>query len=1024
MESYERPSCPVFSIILYELFLFEPYGANFAYGQTDAAANDTTLKPASEATSKINTLSEQTLPLPADSQKVLANALPKEYLLNNGLKVILIKDKAYPFVSCFTWYKVGSRNDPPGMTGLTHLVEHLLFQNIGNFNGNQWANSVVRCGGEFSGFTSEDFTAFYSNLPTYQLELALRGEAARMRSAHFTKVDVSKEVEHLVKEEKAEEQNPMHMLNREVHALAYDRHPYRNPPGGWRHELERLTFTEAKDHYDKYFYPNNANLVLVGNFDEDMVLKLIKQYFGAIAKSDNIPANVYAQERQQEAERQIRLKGHTGNETIILAYRVAEMASADAPVISVLEQFINSQFQGPLHAQLIDSRLCSSVQAAFEQKRDPGLFLIKCTGISPNGSDKVMQILDSCLNQLRNKQLSDADVHRLVKQTEFAYYCDTDGPYRYAFQTGLFSILAKTEEVRLWPKRVLQVKPADILRVAKSYLNDENRVLGHIAVTNANLSGENNKTESSLDTDLLSFASSTNQTLKKSLSDNRFRLAAYETGVVKPFTVPVQNTSSTPSMPVATVRPVADGENSNSEEAKLQYKVLRNGLRVIVLESHLNPFVQIYGSLKAGSIYERPDARGISKLLAELLDSGSMRMSKQQSIITQSELGLPPDAMLKFDPGLELITFHSRCLSEDFASQIKQLFSCLMEPRLQNSDFEEAKADLATVLRRGEKLPEARIDRALLGSLIASNCAYYPIHPEEEINSLGNFKLSDLVDFYHERVNPANTTILICGDVKPIDVVNSLDQLTEGWILNTQLYGNPADAKNQRKPELVLSNRKAYKSSLILPDSNPAEIVFGRIMPLPGSKQIDTYWAALSIADCALSSHPIFSHIIEQYNLKPELFADLTDNPWNTKIFRLEDKLLWSLNIHLLPKSSSSATVGAVQNVFLQFCKCGLRQEEVSEAKKYLIGSIPVKECSNLEQLTRFEFHGITELNEIAPIIKMQKTINSLKYEDINEFIAKVFKPESSALIVAGPRELIKQVRPVPQSESSENNSD
>ncbi len=193
---------------------------------------------------------------------------------------------------------------------------------------------------------------------------------------------------------------------------------------------------------------------------------------------------------------------------------------------------------------------------------------------------------------------------------------------------------------------------------------------------------------------------------------------------------------------------------------------------------------------------------------------------------------------------------------------------------------------------------------------------------------------------------------------------------------------------------------------------------------MANTKQIENYWAALLIADCALSGHPIFSHIAEQYNLKPELFDDLSDNPWDTKIFKLENKLIWSLDLHLPAESSSSATVSAIQSVLSQFSKCGLRQEEVLEAKKYLIGSIPVKECSNLKELTHFAFRAVTELNEIAPIISMQKTINSLKYEDINEFIAKTFKPESSVLVVAGTRELIKKIRPVPQIESTEVNSD
>jgi hypothetical protein len=298
------------------------------------------------------------------------------------------------------------------------------------------------------------------------------------------------------------------------------------------------------------------------------------------------------------------------------------------------------------------------------------------------------------------------------------------------------------------------------------------------------------------------------------------------------------------------------------------------------------------------------------------------------------------------------------------------------------------------------------------------------LHPEEEISAIANFKLNDAVGFYRGHVTPANTTIVVCGDVQAEQVFDLFEKYTQGWILNAQTYANFAAGKNYRAPELILSNRSAYKSSLIMPFSAPGQIVFGRMISVPNIKRIENYWAALLIADCALTGHPIFCRISEQFNSRPELLDSTADSVFNAQIFKLENKLLWSLNIHLLPKASSLAVVSTIQKLLSEFTKCGLRQEEFIEAKKYLTGSIPVKECSNLEELSRYTLRGVDELNEITPIIAMQKTINSLKYEDINEFIARTFKPESASLVVAGPRELIKQIRPLQRTEASDVNSD
>ncbi len=950
--------------------------------------------------------------------------LPHEYSLNNGLKIILVQDKAYPLVSCFGWYKVGSRDDPVGMTGLSHLVEHLLFQNIGSFAGNQWANAIVRTGGEFSGFTSEDFTAFYSNLPSYQLELAIRGEAERMSAAHFTQADVNKEVEHLVSEAQAEDQDMPLMLNREVHAAAYERHPYHNPPGGWLHELERLSYKDAKAHYDRYFHPDNAYLVLVGGFDEQNALGLIEKYFGTIPKGAQLPVSTYMQERPQQAERQIKLKVRSGKELVEIAYKVSGLNDTDAPAISVLEQLLNGEACGLLGNKLVDAGLCSSVRVAFEQKRDPGLLVIRCEGIPVNGSAKLIQVLDSQLDQLKANLLSDTILKQALQQTEFTYYCDGDGPYRCGFQLGFFATLARGDLAYLWPQKIKQVKAADIQRVAKRYLNEENRVLGQIVIVPAP-SNENKKARS-ISNDFNASVFHEKNILAHTLANIHFRLAAYQSGVNAPSSVSASNSATIQNTAVNAANQLNQTvkektvlfSDNKVEQLPISHKVLRNGLNIFVQESHLKPLVQITGALKAGAIQEAPNYHGTSKLLAAILNSGDTKNDKQQIISKQSELGLPSQAMLNFSSGRENISFQTSCLSKSFSSQMQLLFNCLREPRLENIDFEVAKNDVAVKLRRDERIPEIRIERALLRSLIAGNCSYYPIHPEEEIASIANLKLSDFRDFCAQHVNPAATTIIVCGDVKAEEVFALFEQLTEGWLLDSQskvamfATTNSAALKNLPPPKLVISNRSSSKSSLILPQLNPAEIVLGRIIPVSNIKQTENYWAAMLIADCALSSHPIVSRVGEQFELNPALSADNADRIWGTKIFKLADKLIWSMQVHLQPKSSSAVAITAIQDGMTEFTKCGLRQDEVLEAKRYLIGNIPVKDCANLDGLSQFIFRSVVELNEIEPMARVQRIINGLKYEDINEFIASIFKPQLASIVVAGPKELIKQVRP------------
>ncbi len=219
------------------------------------------------------------------TEETKENSGPQHFVLANGLQVVLLEEHSFPLVSCMVWYKVGSRNDEQGQTGLSHLVEHLLFKNIGAFKKNELGATIVRHGGQFNGFTSEDFTAFYSTLPPGQIELALRGEAERMRQARFTQADVKAEIGKLLKEVAKEEKDPLAVLTREVHEAAFPKHPYRNPPSGLPGDIEHLTWEEAHRFYDKFYYPNNATLVLAGDFHSPAVISLIKKHFAALPKS-------------------------------------------------------------------------------------------------------------------------------------------------------------------------------------------------------------------------------------------------------------------------------------------------------------------------------------------------------------------------------------------------------------------------------------------------------------------------------------------------------------------------------------------------------------------------------------------------------------------------------------------------------------------------------------------------------------------------------------------------------------------
>ncbi|MCC7528119.1 MAG: insulinase family protein, partial [Candidatus Melainabacteria bacterium] len=296
---------------------------------------------------------------------------PKEYLLPNGLRIILVEEHSLPVVSCLVWYRVGARNERPGSTGLAHMVEHLAFDEVGTFRKGELGATIVRNGGQFNGFTSDDFTAFFETLHPAKLDLALKIEAMRMRSARFTKAAVQAEIANLKKEFEEERSDAAATLASEVRCVSFLHHPYGSPTRGWLPDVEGLTAEDAKGFYDRFYVPNNATLVLVGDFNSANALASIKKHFGAFARSATPMPVIRAREPEQRAERRVMMRYPGKTELLQISYHAPSIAEQDSAPMAVLEKLLNASIAGRLKTKLMDTKVCSGANSQFELKHDP-----------------------------------------------------------------------------------------------------------------------------------------------------------------------------------------------------------------------------------------------------------------------------------------------------------------------------------------------------------------------------------------------------------------------------------------------------------------------------------------------------------------------------------------------------------------------------------------------------------------------------------------------------------------------------
>jgi zinc protease len=410
-------------------------------------------------------------------------ARPQEVVFPNGLKVVILEDHALPVVSCLVWYKVGSRNESLGSTGLSHLVEHLLFGAVGSFRRGEIGASIARVGGQFNGYTSDDFTAFFETLPANKLELALKIESERMRGATFTEEAVREEVSNIQSEFETESKDPVATISKEIRASLFQQHPYHHPIMGWRSDVENLTADQAKSFYDKFFWPDNATLVISGDVQPRQVLPLVQRYFGPISKSPaGIPV-VKAVEPPQRGERRVTVKHSGKQEALIVSYHAPAMDDVDAAPMVVIEKLLNVTTAGRLKAKLVEPKICASAVSSFEIKKDPGLFTFSCNAIAgtPNAQQKMLDGLDAFLNVLKTQNVSDIELRRAKNQAEFAFFTERDGPYRAGFHLGYFDSMSKWQNAYTWTDRLKAVTASDVQRVARKFFNPDNRVVGWLA---------------------------------------------------------------------------------------------------------------------------------------------------------------------------------------------------------------------------------------------------------------------------------------------------------------------------------------------------------------------------------------------------------------------------------------------------------------------------------------------------------------------------------------------------------------
>jgi zinc protease len=416
----------------------------------------------------------------------------RETVLNNGLKVLVREVHTAPLASVWCWYRVGSKDEGPGVTGVSHWCEHMNFKGTANIPRDQVKGIIEKFGGTWNGYTWIDQTTYLETASKDALDQMLFIEAERMDKCLYDPADCESERTVIISELQGGENDPEQLLDTEVTAAAFKVHPYHHPTIGWLSDLQSMTREDLFGHYKRYYVPSNATLVIVGDVDTDDVLKRVEKQFGGIAPGKR-PAKIRQSEPEQQAERRVvlRKEGTTAYWKAVFHAPPFEhdaffpMLVADAVLNGAAGLNIWSmggvsrpQRSARLYRALVDKGLASSVSGALMPTDHPYLYSINASVAEGQTIASVEEVVLREIEQLRTQGITPAELKKVHTQLKARFIYDADSVTDIAHQLGYFESVSSWRAYEKLRERLDAVTPEAVQAAAQKYLTASNRTIG------------------------------------------------------------------------------------------------------------------------------------------------------------------------------------------------------------------------------------------------------------------------------------------------------------------------------------------------------------------------------------------------------------------------------------------------------------------------------------------------------------------------------------------------------------------
>jgi zinc protease len=877
-----------------------------------------------------------------------------EYTLtSNGLKILFLKHHLAPVVTTMIMYRVGSRNEGVGYTGSTHFLEHMMFKSThehDSASGTGFVDMLKHTGADYNAYTGTDSTSYVICLPKEKLGLALALEADRMRNLKLREDERISEMTVVRSEFEIGENDIDDVMSKQLMAIAYAEHSYHHPIIGWRDDVEFMPLIRMQEFYDTFYWPDNATLIVSGDFDAEEALNLVHSSFGKIPRAPRPIPTVYTREPRQCGARSFELKREgMDNSKLVIGFPIPAATDPDHHVLALIEDILGGADQNSsrLYNALIEPNLaleCSSDAAAT---RDPNMFTINVT---LNGYEKgklAERAIHAELERLKRKPVGQRELARLKRANRNRAADHKSDPMKHADTICDAEAIADWTWTIDYDDKYDAVTSADIMRVARQYFDIDTSTTGRTVKPN-----KPRRKKSTVDT----------------------TVATRATNVPEGFVLP--NHSGAGASIVAqgaVVKPTNIAE-------KVEKFMLANGLKVLILPAPGTGIVSVSGAIRAGSMLAGSVNSMVPELTAKMLKAGSWGLGKREIANRLDAIGCE----LGFAIDDFAVTFDSTFMSESVDDYLTLLGTVVRQPRFAPAELRRCKNDTVAEARanKGESSVAGTIK--LMQTLYPRKHLFYrqSLVTEEKHSKLTNVK--DVRDFHAKHYSPRGTVLVIVGDVQVDQLKERLEAVFGDWKGNRP---SPIIVPSVQLPE------QAKRINVPMPGKSSVDIIIGVPLSL---KKSDSEFAAVEIANAALGIDTLSSRLGVAVRTKYGLTYGVTSTFDDARF----GQAAWLIQLSVNPDNVEKALtlVGLVVDDFI---KNGITERELADEAGRLYGQhvVSLRTTSGLaDTLCSRELRG-------APLRNLDrewKRLHSVTVQEVNDAMRKHLRFDKAVTVVVG----------------------